>query len=184
MSLEPRVQFLNPASLVKIGGFVAAAAPAAPLPPTNPKAAAAAPLITNPLATGWYHCILAADTLFPEGSAQPFTPDEVAFISDVACALGKALDAGEAARRQDAAAAAAPAAVPVEGAEGAERAAAPAVIPAGLLAVDTLRKVLEEVYAGAATPQQLPEGGWKLQSGRTTAQHPGTRHGRQRCTVC
>jgi len=167
VSLEPRIRFLNPKGLPKIGGYVAAAAPAQP-PAGSGAGAETQPASSNPLATGFYHCILAADTLHPEGSAQAFTSDEVAFLSDVACALGKALDAGESARRRDAAAAAgllaaAPPAV-AEGAGGdsSAEAAAPTTTPplaAGAAGVAALRQAIEELYAAAPAPAPVPEVG-------------------------
>jgi hypothetical protein len=79
--MEPRVKFFK--NLPRIGGYVAAAVPAAGAAPTD----------------GFYQAILAADTLLPQGTGQAFSPEDVKFIWDVAQGLGKALAA--ASKRQE-----------------------------------------------------------------------------------
>jgi hypothetical protein len=167
VALEPRVRFLNPRGLPKIGAYVAAAVPAAPAA-TNARPAAAGPdgdessdgaaagPAAAPQAPAALHCVLAADTLFPEGSGQPLAPEEVAFLADVARALGCALDAGEAARRRTAAAAAAAPRAPGREGSGGEGAA---TLGAGAAGVDALQRALEAVYAAAPAPEPVPKGG-------------------------
>lgn len=141
MALEPRVRCLNARGLPKIGSYVAAAAPKSGPAATGANAPAAAGASAgNALASGSYHCILAVDTLHPEGNGQPLAPDDVSFVSDVARALGAALDASEAARLKDAA-----------GGMASVEAAGPAAVAA-------LRKAFEEVFAAPALPEPLPEG--------------------------
>ena len=72
-------------TLPKIGGYVAAAVPAAGSAPTD----------------GFYQAIIAADTLLPEGTGQAISSEDVNFIWEVAQALGKALAAAAKQQQRD-----------------------------------------------------------------------------------
>jgi hypothetical protein len=47
-----------------------------------------------------FRAVIAADTLFPEGSGQPLSQEDQDFIWDVSLALGKACEAAEAKVRE------------------------------------------------------------------------------------